>query len=444
MPYTSSYSQFPSAPHLSEIISLYPEDEPFCAGYAPSQGRRCRMRTNASNRASAMAILELGTKKVHMGQMPTKDLLIDLAHCTLCTRFHQAQAEGLAERWRQDIERFLDYEYARPGLQELASLQNRAYKLLAIYQRALEQEQWRRVPTPRSTPATPTMYLRTQPTSSLSAYSRSESIVSTASTRNNVPGDAYSTATPRPASTSTSSSTSRNAGQTRVETLSRISATETTAREVDSRALHSDSAVEDATNRPGSSTRRPSGGTRDMGTREAVGMTRATAHRTARTTTTSTVSTRPVADNSRSTSNRTFESVLLSRLQSSAIRTAPSTASTSATRRTATRRTIEGDCGICLEPLRKSRDGRSSSSRSESGNNGYAATAGGEASGPVRGTAAQDSYGGNDRKHAELTWCKTHCGVNYHAICMRTWLATARNPTCPTCRGVWVNDHLET
>ncbi|CBF69536.1 hypothetical protein AN6404.2 [Aspergillus nidulans FGSC A4] len=441
MPYTFSYLQFPSAPHLSEIISLYPENEPFCVGYAPSQGRRCRMRTNASNRASAMAMLELGTKKVHMGQMPTRDILIYLASCTLCTRFHQGQAEGLAERWRQDIGRFLDYEYARPGLQELAGLQNRAYKLLADYQRALEQEQWRHVPTPRSTPATPTVYLRTQPTSSLSAYSRSDSI---ASTRNNVPGDAYSTATPQPASTSTSSSTSRNAGQRRVETRSRISVTETTAREVDSRALHSVSAIEDATNRPGSSTRRSSGATRDMGTREAVGMTRAIAHRTARTTTTSTVRTRPVADNLRSTSNHTFESVLLSRLQSSAIHTEPSTASTGATLRTATRRAIEGDCGICLEPLRESRDGRSSSSRSESENNGYAATAGGEASGPVRSTAAQDSYGGNDRKHAELTWCKTHCGVNYHAICISTWLATARNPTCPTCRGVWVNDHLET
>ncbi|KAL4757716.1 uncharacterized protein BDW70DRAFT_142959 [Aspergillus foveolatus] len=440
MPYTS-YSQFLSAPHLSEIISLYPEDEPFCAGYAPSQGCRCRMRTNASNRASAMAILELGTKKVHMGQMPTRDLLIDLAHCTLCTRFHQAQAEGLAERWRQDIERFLDYEYARPGLQELASLQNRAYKLLADYQRALEQEQWRQAPTPRSTPATPTTYLRTQPTiSSSSAYSRSESIASTASTRNNLPGGAYATAAPQPAYTSTSSSTSRNAAQTR----SRISATETTAREEDSRALHSDSAVEDATNRPGSSTGTSSGGSGDMATREAVGTMRATAHRTARTTTTSTVSTRPIADNPRSTSNDTSESVVLSRLQPLAIGTAPSSASTSATRRTATRRTIEGDCGICLEPLRESGGGRSSSSCSRSENNGYAATADGEASGPVRSTAVQSSYGGNDRNYAELTWCKTQCGANYHAICMRTWLTTTPNPTCPTCRGVWVNDHLET
>jgi hypothetical protein len=285
--------------------------------------------------------------------------------------------------------------------------------------------------------------LRTQPRTSMSsASSRSENFASTVSTRSDLPGGAYSTPPPQPAYASTSSSASTNATGRRVETRSRISATETTAREVESRALHSDSAVEDATNRPGSSTRRSSGGSGDMGTQETAG-TSATAHRTARTTTTSTASTRPVADNPRSISNDIMESSVLSRSRSLALRV-PSSAIASAPRRTATRRTIEGDCGICLEPLRESSGGRSSSSCSEGENNGHAATADGEASGSVRSTAAQDSYGGNGREYAELTWCKTHCGVNYHAGCMRSWLTTAPSPTCPTCRGVWVNDQLAT
>ncbi|KAL4746502.1 hypothetical protein BDW72DRAFT_184755 [Aspergillus terricola var. indicus] len=449
MPYTSSYSQSPSAPHLSEIISLYPEDEPFCAGYAPSQGRRCRMRTNASNRASAMAILNRATKKLHKGQMPSLDLLIDLAHCTLCTRFHQGQAEGLAEKWRRVIERFLDYEYLRPEFQELASLQIRASKLLAEFQRGLEQEQGRRAPTPRSIPATPTTSARAQPrTSSASAPSRFETIATTASTRNSPPVGAYSpTMAPLPASAITSSPAPRGSAQRRVETRPRISRTETTARNVEGRALQSASEVEYTTDRPSSSTGRSFRVSGNMDTQEEVGTTRATAHRTARTTTTSTVSPRIVANNSRSTSDDSLAPALLSHPRPLSLRTAPSQTITSAPRRTATRRTIEGDCSICLEPLQKARRGLDFLSCSDSEKKGYGASAvtdDGEAPGPVSSTTAKDSYSRKDKKYPELTWCKTHCGVNYHAKCMRLWLATAPASTCPTCRGVWINDHVQT
>ncbi|KAL4814452.1 hypothetical protein BDW67DRAFT_165824 [Aspergillus spinulosporus] len=445
MSYTSSYLQSRSAPHLSEIISLYPEDEPFCAGYAPSQGRRCRMRTNASNRASAMAILSQGTNIIHKGKIPPRDLLIDLAHCTLCTRFHQGQAAGLAERWWRDIERFLDQDHARPGFQELVILQNITSKILADYQRAVEQEQRRRVPTRRPIPSTPTTPVLTQPwTSSASVSVRFETIASTANTRYNLPGGAYSsTAAPQPVSATTSSSASRSTAQRRVETQSRRNETETTAREVEIRALHSASRVENATSRQGSSTRRSFEGSGDMGTQEAMGTTRATAHRTL-TTSTPTASTRATADNQQRTSNDSTESAVLSSSRPFALRTAPSSATTSAPRRTATRRAIEGDCGICLEPLRESQRGRNSPSCLESENNGYATTPDEEASGPVRSTAAQDSYGRKDKNYAELTWCKTHCGVNYHAKCIRLWLDTAPSATCPTCRGAWVNDHRET
>ncbi|KAL4733781.1 hypothetical protein BDV11DRAFT_199495 [Aspergillus similis] len=449
MPYTSSYLQSPSGPHLSEVISLYPEDEPFCAGYAPSQGRRCRMRTNASNRASAMAMLNHGTKQLLKGQMPTRDLLVDLAHCTLCTRFHQGQAEGLAEKWRRDIEWFLDHEHTRSGLQELASIQIRASKLFADFERALEQEQRRRVPTPRSTPATPTTSALAQLwTSSASTSSRFETIASTDSTRNSRPVGVYSsTVVPQSGSAIASSSASRGAAQSRVETRSRISRTETTAREVESRALGSASGVQDATSRPVSSTRRSSRSSGDMGTQEPVNTTRATAPRTARTTTTSTVSIREVAINPRSTSDDSIAPAALGQPRPLSLRTAPARTITSAPRRTATRRTVEGDCRICLEPLQKARRGRDSPSCSNSEENRYGAsavTADGEASGPVSSMTANDIHGGKDKKYTELTWCKTHCGVNYHTECIRLWLATAPNSTCPTCRGVWVNDHVET
>ncbi|KOS37309.1 hypothetical protein ACN38_g11898 [Penicillium nordicum] len=102
----SRVATFPMVP-LSEIIKLEPEEEPWCAGYAPSQGRRCHMRTNAPGRRSAMMLLNEGTKDLQAGR--NIDILLeDLAPHVLCTRFHQNQASDLVRRWKRQVRTYLN------------------------------------------------------------------------------------------------------------------------------------------------------------------------------------------------------------------------------------------------------------------------------------------------------------------------------------------------
>ncbi|KAJ5146777.1 hypothetical protein N7526_000129 [Penicillium atrosanguineum] len=107
MPSRHSFVAGPALPSLFEIIKLEPEKEPWCAGYAPLQGRRCHARTNACGRSSAMALLHQGTKDLRAGRC-IDELLEDLAPHVLCTRFHQSQASGLARRWQRKVRSFLD------------------------------------------------------------------------------------------------------------------------------------------------------------------------------------------------------------------------------------------------------------------------------------------------------------------------------------------------
>jgi hypothetical protein len=78
--------------------------------------------------------------------------------------------------------------------------------------------------------------------------------------------------------------------------------------------------------------------------------------------------------------------------------------------RPATRRDIEGDCGICFMPLQMHEDKISDDEHS--------------------------SDEGDD-----LVWCKAQCGVNYHKTCIDKWTAMCltqeREPTCPLCRARW-------
>ncbi|KAJ5267112.1 hypothetical protein N7478_009920 [Penicillium angulare] len=111
MPSRRSHVASSSLAPLSEIIKLQPEGEPWCAGYAPSQGRRCHARTNARGRRSAMMLLNEGTKDLRAGRS-IDELLEDLAPHVLCTRFHQNQALDLARRWKRDLRVYLDSQAA--------------------------------------------------------------------------------------------------------------------------------------------------------------------------------------------------------------------------------------------------------------------------------------------------------------------------------------------
>ncbi|KAJ5371868.1 hypothetical protein N7517_003874 [Penicillium concentricum] len=110
---TSRHSYVTSSPldSLSEIIKLEPEKEPWCAGYAPSQGRRCHARTNAHGRSSAIRLLNEGTKDLRGGRS-IDTLLEALAPYVLCTRFHQSQASDLTSRWKRQVRTYLDSQVA--------------------------------------------------------------------------------------------------------------------------------------------------------------------------------------------------------------------------------------------------------------------------------------------------------------------------------------------
>ncbi|KAJ5553556.1 hypothetical protein N7494_002934, partial [Penicillium frequentans] len=106
MPSSSSFTTRQSLPHLSQIIHLEPDKEPWCAGYAPSQGRRCHASTNAHGRRRAMSLLDEATEALHAGRC-IDDLLDELAPHVLCRRWHQSQASDLTSRWKKQIRSYM-------------------------------------------------------------------------------------------------------------------------------------------------------------------------------------------------------------------------------------------------------------------------------------------------------------------------------------------------
>ncbi|KAL4971913.1 hypothetical protein BDW66DRAFT_145195 [Aspergillus desertorum] len=438
MPFTSSYSLRSSGPHLSDIISLYPEDERSCAGYAASRGRRCQISTSAQSRTSAMTLLNRATKSLHAGQLPAKDLLVDLAQYALCKRFHQNQAEGLAEKWRREIERFMNGD-AGSEPQELDNLEGRAEKLLADIERGPSRAQGRRVLTLRSISSVPTTPAQAPSwTRFASALSRLEASSSIISATNSLSVGAFSSAlAAMPASTITTSPRFADAAQRRAENQSRMSATETTAREEEGRQSSSAYGNEETTDSSGSSARRSLGGSHNTGTHEAVGTTRAITQLTTGTMAMSRIGTEVAASHLRSSS---IDSAELSRSRSVSPSISSSRATTGPTWKVATRRTVEGDCGICFEPLRKTScvSGFPSCSNGEENiSTAGPAAPDREVLGRVNSTTHIDSEGEVASESDELSWCKTHCGVNYHTTCIRLWLAKGPASTCPTCRGIW-------
>ncbi|KAE8354746.1 hypothetical protein BDV28DRAFT_73605 [Aspergillus coremiiformis] len=89
--------------HLAEIIDLFPDEEPWCAGFAPSQGRRCRRRIHASDRSTAL--LDLASEELETGGY-IDEFLDDLAPLVLCTANHQSQTDSLAASWKSQVQTF--------------------------------------------------------------------------------------------------------------------------------------------------------------------------------------------------------------------------------------------------------------------------------------------------------------------------------------------------
>lgn len=86
-------------------------------------------------------------------------------------------------------------------------------------------------------------------------------------------------------------------------------------------------------------------------------------------------------------------------------------------REVVSRKSVEGDCGICLSPLENPTNV------------------------PPHSVKAGNCihYVGNSGKN-HLIWCKARCGANYHFDCFTKWSKHFRHhqrATCPLCREYW-------
>ncbi|KAL4795051.1 hypothetical protein BDV19DRAFT_363981 [Aspergillus venezuelensis] len=351
-------------PHLSDILSLYPDEEPFCAGYAYSQGRRCHCRTNARGRKTAIALLNEGTTYLYAGWC-IDDLLEDVAPHVLCTRFHQNQAMDLATKWQRTVDRFWHaYTYVPPTP-------------------VRERRQIAKAPTP--------LMSRRDLEEGLDRMSRSlQEVISQLERERRA----------KPQEQSHSSSRSSRPEQ---------NVNPTASRPADSGSRRSEPP---ATITGTLSSRPPAPPVNIANTARAVSIPRASPPAT--TITAPTSSTTPARLATRATEISTHApspSGPRVNLPTTSISTSPRT-------KYVTRRPVDGDCGICLEPLRKVCSDHDAQHDK------------------MDGEGERKAEGDDDEK-VVLSWCKAQCGVNYHATCIERWLKSCKKYSCPTCRSTW-------
>lgn len=373
MPSRESYIAGPALPSLSEIIKLEPEREPWCAGYAPSQGRRCHARTNARGRSSAMSLLHKGTKDLRAGRC-IDTLLENLAPHVLCTRFHQGQAFDLARRWQRQVRSFLDSQATSQATSQVnittsesparrsssdvysETAEGNVDELCAILYQKLQDtmEELRRLQAVQHGP--------------------------TITANSPLPGSderASIDSSPRTARSSAIRDGSRAVPSTRA--VMRQSASSTIQSAITAPRSTQVQAVSQA--RPASvSNQRP-----------------ATVSAAAR------VSSRTESQEGVGATSQPRDRA------SQAI--------------SVTRRAVEGECGICLCHLQTSHP-RFVDERVESDE---------EEDEEDQDEEEVDEY----EEDQELVWCKARCGVNFHKKCIDEWLESPYASTCPACRSTW-------
>ncbi|KAJ5312370.1 hypothetical protein PENANT_c011G04100 [Penicillium antarcticum] len=377
MPSRYSYAPSPPSVHLSDIIKLEPEEEPWCAGYAPSQGRRCHARTNAYGRRSAMVLLNEGTKDLRAGRS-IDALLEDLAPHVLCTRFHQNQASDLTRRWRGQVHQYLnsqgtftpstqqtrvssrivDTETAESELEErIAVLQQRLRNLKEI--RRLEAAESYLPIT-----ASPPFYReRRNPNAVVSS-----SIPTSTLSRNTPP----------------------------VNRVDRTSTVQTTQ----------------STNQPSMTVLRP----------EQVQIShqiRAVSPLSPRLATPST---------GVHASSRTRSHDSQNRISQTTRREAEGECGICLCDLLPSKQDIAGDTDEESDHIGSDEYSRDDQSDDDDYDDEIDDDEENE---------EQETEDKHERQDEELAWCKARCGVNFHAKCIEQWLETARAPTCPACRSTW-------
>ncbi|KAL4945116.1 hypothetical protein BDV06DRAFT_55711 [Aspergillus oleicola] len=104
------------------------------------------------------------------------------------------------------------------------------------------------------------------------------------------------------------------------------------------------------------------------------------------------------------------------------------------------RRRIEGDCTICLSPLRRVNE---SQIRYKPPNSiGKGCRPGGVDHPRANGILETHCPCSDDEdlSEYEIVWCRAFCGTNYHFECMDEWMEYSlmgARVTCPTCRRPW-------
>ncbi|KAF7596676.1 hypothetical protein BBP40_000598 [Aspergillus hancockii] len=328
----------PRGCHLSTIIDLYPEEEYWCAGYAPSKGRQCHRRIHERNRRSARTLLDDATARFHDG-LSIDDLLEKLAPLVLCKTNHQDQASGLAATWRRRICNFRAGQTTQQASRDAAFLEEQYTSALI---RTIEQaiEDLRRVQTQDDE--------LTSPTSRRREHRVSPTISTTGATTS--------------ATTSNTPSTTSARSQRSTETTASSPATNGPPRQV-----------------------------------------------------TPTVEVEPGSNPLPNIAEPSMPAA---------------TRSVRSTRPLATRKCVEGNCGICILPLREEEPLGSGGDGSDDGTT--------DDDGIVNAHIASRVSQDNDELK-ELVWCKSQCGSNYHKSCIDQWVTACgtRSATCPTCRAVW-------
>ncbi|KAJ5975917.1 hypothetical protein N7481_009624 [Penicillium waksmanii] len=381
---------YSSLPHLSTIINLQPDREPWCVGYAPSKGRRCHASTNANGRRCAIDILDEATEDLRAGDS-INDLLKELAPYVLCRRFHQNQASDLARRWRKQVSSFVESRRSSPtqrtvqnttGIRRQAPREQTSEEQIEVQLREIKQriEELLWIEDFDGFPAT--------------------------SLRSQVVNDARRMMRTVGATNSSSTTTAiDNISQPRSDSITPVE-------------------------RP---IRNLSDSTRSQSSRNSA-------------------SSREILVTSSQPSSRRSEATTTMPPTSDSVPQAVNTerpphSSVSATRKArVSRRPAEGECGICLCPLQEPQSyGTEDEEEEDEEDEEDEETDEEEDEGQDDNHDSEDEqgyYSDDDEPEVEveedgLVWCKAQCGVNYHRECIEKWLRSGHYDSCPTCRKTW-------
>lgn len=385
-------SSSPSPHDLRSIIQLYPEQEPWCVGFAVTRGRRCHNQTSAVSREKACSLLDRGTRDLAQG-LNINDLLDQLAPLVLCKRWHQYECHDLVGRWARKVEDF-------------QMRQNRASSIRTTPTRTIGRSS-------SSSPSTlgyseTNHYRRHGSPDEICSAQRITDLLQSMSDRLDRVVESLEGSGQPSAVRQRDNSTRSTAGRPAQRQASSLVAGAATSRSASRTVEPDDSSVR---NRGSTST--------STRTERILGRTRNSSGTRQSSSTATTRETPSTTTVSGPQNLRTIPPTRPTRVRVSLVRVPEvnfnRTTSTSTTRRTVTQKPIEGDCSICTNSLIHEED---HSTESSSGTE-------------------------NERESSgQLSWCRAQCGNNYHRECIDQWLSTCRdlfrNPTCPYCRAHWV------